>query len=490
MSRLLKFNSKTHEGTDLSNIFLGANLTYQVWKELKDGLVPMLTDEEIAEIPSFLERYTVKLKTRSYVPDVVHGYLGIKKGAGVTRFLPILSKEDMAVYYHLCTLIGGEVIAHKDNIFGGWRAQTTPGVPESSEEAKREAEAFQEGYFSGTSYKVMWFNEFKSFTQLVKKLVSDPSLGVYVATTDIANFYDSIEIPRLVRKLRRDMPVRHQVEIDFLELFLGLWNRRTTGYARSSTGIPQEILSDGSRFLSHYYLQDFDVKFTKYCDEKSLVYVRFNDDMLVFGSSKQKLEKAIHEMSRLLLPEGLNLNAHKTKTYARRELSQFRVIELLDAINQRDHDRVRKELRSIKARTSQNSPLRLDTAFRAMIGYLFKVSDRAETYERNFVLETAFENPDIVGTLNDFQLFNLIKFSDNKAKMFQQIRSQCLARPYTGPRANFLMLIRNYSTNLEAIGVSKRLQASSVSIIERFSEQQSEVINTYCVPAAKRVLAL
>ena len=256
---------------------------------MKVGRVPILTDDEISEIPHFVKDYTSRLRSRSYVPDVVHGYLGVQKGIGVTRFLPILSKEDMAVYYHLCTLIGGEVIVHKDRIFGGWRAITTTGIPESSEDAEREAKAFQQGYFSGSFSNVMWFNAFRSFTQLVRKLVSDPTLGAYVATTDIANFYDSIEIPRLVRKLRRDMSKKYQEEIDFLEVFLGLWNRRTTGYARSSTGIPQEIISDGSRFLSHYYLQDFDSKFSDYCSANFLVYVRFSDDILIFGSSRQRI---------------------------------------------------------------------------------------------------------------------------------------------------------------------------------------------------------
>ncbi|WP_343504242.1 RNA-directed DNA polymerase [Alloyangia pacifica] len=471
----------------MKNIFLGAQLTYQVWSELKSGRVPIVSDDDINNIPRFVEDYTARLRSRSYVPDVVHGYLGVQKGAGVTRFLPILSKEDMAVYYHLCTLIGGEVIVRRDKVFGGWRAITTSGVPESSEEAEREAKAFQQGYFAGALSNVMWFNEFRSFTQLVRKLVSDSSLGPYVATTDIANFYDSIEIPRLVRKLRRDMPKRYQEEINFLELFLNLWNRRTTGYARSSTGIPQEIISDGSRFLSYYYLQDFDEKFDNYCRRNSLIYIRFSDDILVFGSSKQRIEDAIHEMSRLLLPEGLNLNAHKTRIYKRRELSEFRVIELLDAISKKDKGRIRKELRAVRVRMVDKKPLRLDTAFRAILGYLHKISDHAEVYERNFVLEVAYENPDIVGTLNDFQLYNLIKIADDRLAMFRQIRSQCLARPYTGPRANFLMLVRTHNSDLEAIGVSKRLQRASVSLVERQSAR-SEIITTYCVPAAKRAL--
>ncbi|PLS19806.1 hypothetical protein C0U40_19895, partial [Amylibacter cionae] len=112
----------------------------------------------------------------------------------------------------------------------------------------------------------MWLDEFRSFTQLIRKLTKTASSGTYVATTDVANFYDSIEIPRLIERLRRDMPSDSHEEIELLEVFLGLWDRRTTGYSRSSKGIPQEIISDGSRFLSHYYLQDFDEDFGQYCE--------------------------------------------------------------------------------------------------------------------------------------------------------------------------------------------------------------------------------
>ncbi|WIV49968.1 RNA-directed DNA polymerase [Marivivens sp. LCG002] len=470
----------------MSKIFLGAQLTYQVWEELKSGRVPLLSDEDLSSIPQFVEAYTARLRSRSYLPDVAHGYLGVEKGVGVTRFLPILSKEDMAIYYHLCTLIGEKVIIKRERIFGGWRAITTSGMPNNSEEAEREAKAFQQGYFSGAFSNVMWFDAFRSFTQLVKNLISDSTLGPYVATTDISNFYDSIEIPRLIQKLRRDMPKEHHEEISFLEIFLGLWNRRITGYTQSSTGIPQEIISDGSRFLSHYYLQDFDAKFSDYCASKSLVYVRFADDMLIFGRSKQRIEEAVHEISRLLLTEGLNLNSHKTKIYTKSELSDLRVIELLDAISRRDNKKVRKELRSIRARISEGKPLRLDTAFRAVLGYLHRMGGRAGVYERNFAIEVAFENPSIVGTLNDLQLFNLISISNDRQAMFRQIRGQCLSRPYTGPVSNFLMLIRTHGPKLEAIGISKRLQRASVSKIER--EERSEVIGRYCLPATKRAL--
>jgi hypothetical protein len=72
--------------------------------------------------------------------------------------------------------------------------------------------------------------------------------------------------------------------------------------------------------------------------------------------------------------------------------------------------------------------------------------------------------------------------------MFLKIRSDFLARPYAGARANFLMLIRKQSKVLTELGVSLRLQESSVDMIERQSPD-SIILQTICAPAAKAALS-
>ena len=448
--------------------------------------MPLIEASDFGNIREFISDYNKRLNDHSYVPEVVHGYLGIQKGNGVTRFLPILTKEDMAVYYHLCGYIGDKVLKKEDGIFGGWRS-----IPVTTGNSKKiggkndeeEARASQVGYFFDTFSDTMWLEHFKNFTQLIRALTKQASSGTYVATTDIANFYDSIELPRLIRKLRRDTLGELHEEIELLDVFLALWDRRTTGYSRSSKGIPQEIISDGSRFLSHYYLQDFDAKFKSYCATNHLLYVRWADDILIFGPSKRALEHAIHRASRLLLAEGLNLNAHKTSIHSRNELARNRGLDVLAAIDAKDTASFRRKLRSAITWKQQGNPLRLDTVFRASLGYTFRLGKNAKTFEKRFLFEKADENPDIVATLNDLQLIRLISISDDPKEMFLQVRGSCLTRPYAGARANFLLLIRKHNKGLNRLGISNRLQFASIKKIERESGD-SEIIRLICVPPA------
>ncbi|MCP9480793.1 RNA-directed DNA polymerase [Shimia sp. CNT1-13L.2] len=392
----------------------------------------------------------------------------------------------MAIYYHLCGYIGEKVLKKEPNVFGGWRSiPVTPRAPKTLTHTKDEieAKAAQAGYFFDTFSDTMWLEQFKNFTQLIRELSKQASSGTYVATTDIANFYDSIELPRLVQKLRRDVQGELHEEIELLEMFLALWDRRTTGYSRSSKGIPQEIISDGSRFLSHYYLQDFDGKFMDYCRRNKLLYVRWADDMLIFGPSKRALEHAIHRASRILLSEGLNLNAHKTRILSRNELARNRGLDVLSAIDSRNAADFRRKLRSAISWHRQGNQLRLDTVFRASLGYTFRLGKNAKTFEKNFLFETVDENPDILATLNDVQLIRLISIADDPKEMFVKVRSSCLTRPYAGARANFLLLIRKHSRGLVRIGISERLQKSSVEMIARESGD-SVIIRTICAPPA------
>lgn len=470
----------------MANFVLEPRLTREVWQKLREGPVPIVDATDFRNIQDFVTDYNGKLKSQSYVPDVVHGYLGLQKGNGVTRFLPILTKEDMAVYYHLCGYIGEKVLKNEPTIFGGWRSiPVSPKGPSgvADSDAEIDTKATQDGYFFDTFSNTMWAEHFKSFTQLISKLTKQASSGTYVATTDIANFYDSIEIPRLIQRLRRDMQGEPHDEIELLEVFLELWDRRTTGYSRSSKGIPQEILSDGSRILSHYYLQDFDEKFKNYCSTSRLLYVRWADDMLIFGPNKKALEDAIHKASRLLLSDGLNLNAHKTRIYSRNELSRNRGLDVLATVNSKNSTVFRSKLRSAIAWHRQGNPMRLDTVFRASLGYTFRLGKNAKTFEKNFLFETVEESPDIIATLNDVQLIRLISIANEPKEMFLKIRGSCLTRPYAGARANFLLLIRKQSKALIRQEISARLQTSSVEMVEKESED-SEIIRTYCVPPA------
>ncbi|WP_198021838.1 RNA-directed DNA polymerase [Paracoccus sp. J39] len=459
--------------------------TRKVWRHLADGEIPICSESDIRDAWRWVEDINRKIKTRSYVPEVVHGYMGIEKNSGVTRFIPIISKEDMAVYYHLCGAIGDAVIRDKDRMFGGWRAiPTGQNLRTLARIRPDEAEAllFEQNYYAMPFSSAAWFQQYKNFNELLQSLVNNSGTGNYVITTDIANFYDSIDIGRLVRKLRIDAPKLSE-HVSLLEIFLGYWNRRTTGYQQSSKGIPQEIISDGSRNLSHYYLQDFDDKFDDYCKKKDLIYVRWADDILIFGSSVKALEVAVHNASRMLLYDGLNLNASKTKCYSRRDFESYRGLRLLSAISRSDGNAYRRELRAA-LNWARHNPFKLDTVFRASIGFISKMGCGATTFEKNFLQETAKENPKLIGSLNPSQLNRLISLADDPIRTFRDFVSYAASYEITAPKARILSCIRGQSHNLRKSGISVKTLETAINRLDSSSDE-SGIIQAFCTPATR-----
>ncbi len=337
---------------------------------LRDNQVPVVSRKDYDNIKNIIAKTNQDLKSKEYMPSTGFGYLGSEKAKGVTRFLPILSAVDTAIYYHICFVLSDIILKKRPRVFGGWHS-----VPKSqqveNEAEEEQAQSFLQDYFSDPFSAQLWLKEWRQFTDLITELCKTKGIGNYVIQTDVANFYDNIEIPKLVRNLRHDAR-GHEEYIEALELFLGYWNRRLHGYQATTKGIPQEVISDASRILAHYYLDEFDLQFSAYCEANDLINVRWADDMLIFGSSKKKLELAVHKASKILLSIGLNLNAAKTQIFSRSEFSKYRALDVLEAISTNDPIKYRRHLRASE-RWNKDNKMRIDTVFRASIGYIVKL---------------------------------------------------------------------------------------------------------------------
>ncbi|WP_419909060.1 RNA-directed DNA polymerase [Hoeflea sp.] len=491
--------------------------TRKIWKKLRGSQIPVVSDESYKNLDGIVVKTNDDLKTKAYMPSIGHGYLGTQKGVGVTRFLPVLSEIDLAVYYHICFVLSDRILENRTGVFGGWHiipqsqkrgalsdvdngdpVHVTTQNPETGRgyedisatsdiTAEEEALSFLQDYFSDPFTSTTWLKEWRQFYALIAELCSQSDIGNYVAQTDIANFYDSIEIPRLIKNLRRDA---HDMEeyIETLEVFLGYWNRRLNGYQFSTKGIPQEILSDASRILAHYYLDDFDRRFMEYCNENELTYVRWADDFLIFGKSKKGLEAAIHKASRFLLAQGLNLNSSKTKIFLRSNFAKYRAVDVLMAINNDNKEKFRRELRKIINWNTTNE-VRMDSVFRASIGYVFKLKNSAKTFEKNFLIESASTNTQLLFSVNSRQMINLLYIADDPIDFFKMIRSKILAAPYAGPRATFLHMLRKYNNELIGLGISKRLRLNTIDIIEKNSFDSKIIINI-CTPPVRNIIKI
>jgi len=418
------------------------------------------------------------ISDHTYLPSTIHGYLGIQKGGGVTRFLPVLTAIDMAVYYYLCYTLAPRILVKKSGVFGAWHMK-----PKISAEKEEESAAFGQGYGVDPFSSYWWLKEWKQFNELISALLVDPSVGKYVVATDIANFYDSIEVPRLISKIRLKVHDKQDL-VDALYAFLSSWNRKHMGYMASTKGIPQEMISDASRILSHFYLQDFDEEFSKYCAAENLTYVRWSDDFLIFGGSNQKLQSAVHHASRLLRDLGLNLNASKTKYRTKRSLRQHRCLDILEAISSNNHAKVEKELIKVKRAISQDLDIRLDTVFRAMIGYLSNNKIAQTSLNLSFIIDVANNNLDLLHSLNNTQMMRYIELTDYPLTTFDKLRKQICKADFGGPKASYLHMLRKYRTRLAAVGMSKSKANSAILEVEKYSSD-SQVIRDFCVPLVK-----
>ena len=360
-----------------------------------------------------------------------------------------------------------------------------PNIVKSKEE---EAMAYGQGYGADPFSSHLWLKEWRKFSDLISALVTDKSIGSCVVTTDIANFYDSIEIPRLISKIRRSAPAESDTT-DALNAFLSSWNRRHIGYLASTKGIPQEIISDASRVLSHFYLQEFDGDFKEYCDHRKLRYIRWSDDILIFGNSRQKLQAAVHHASRLLRDLGLNLNASKTKYMSKNELSRQRCLNLIAAISDDDHKKVSAELKKVKLLLSKGIEVRIDTVFRAMIGHLSRNKSAQTTLNVAFLMETASDQPDLLHGLNNLQMLRYIQIMEKPFDTFVSLRRAICRAEFGGPKASFLHIMRKYRNQLATIGLTKKKALSTISSIEK-SSSDSDVILKFCIPVVRNQYGL
>ncbi|WP_219339002.1 RNA-directed DNA polymerase, partial [Staphylococcus haemolyticus] len=130
----------------------------------------------------------------------------------------------------------------------------------------------------------------------------------YVLITDIANFFDSINVDALLSKCNSLVfSYRGKDAINNLkDLFMGF----------NIASLPQLHYSIASSLLSQIYLVDITREADQLLQQNNWSGVRFVDDFCINLNKKftyKDINKFLHEYSNLLYKENLNLNLSKTK---------------------------------------------------------------------------------------------------------------------------------------------------------------------------------
>lgn len=459
----------------------------KIWKKLRDSEVPIVSQDDYDTTIQSTQLLLKRVRTNEYIPSLGHGYLGYPKGIGCTRFVPVLTKEDMAVYYLIVLSMEDFLVHNVEGVYGGWRV--VPGaarVRGDIDPLLDRGVTILDPYFSNTFANREWFKNWTRFTDLLSNLTSNKATGNYVISTDIANFYDTIDISQLCQKILAASPRGNEEIIELLKFFLQHWDRRIKGYSPSSKGIPQEMIQDASRILSHFFLRDFDEVFKEHCDNAGIIYTRWADDITLFGNSTSRLERAVYTASQILLKFGLNLNSSKTKLYSRLEYRQYRVLDLLEAIGDNDISGFARCLKAIEL-SIRTKDARLDTAFRATIGFVFRNRRALSVSVENFI-EGLTREYRYLCLLNAGQFNQLVQVSRDPNITVERFATSISRRPYAAAKANYLHFIRKHGLPLGKRGVSNRKLRTLVERIVSQSED-STLISEFCGPAALRALS-
>jgi hypothetical protein len=269
-----------------------------------------------------------EITTFSYHPSTPRDYIIINKGNHVARITPTFIAKDYFLYYFCTKILEGEIAENRVNgTYGGWRLGNEIRLREDEDDIE-----IVESAPNNSFNPFLWVAHWQDFQKKAFEYNNEERF-TWVVKLDIANFYDNVNIELIDKKLYAAAPSSKVEYVDLLIHFLNNWNKKFEGYAKKSVGLPQDEISDSSRLLANFYLQDYDVKIKSLCDQLNAQYLRYADDMLFYCESKESAEKLVFEASKLLSKIGLNLNSSKVEYFDNLErFNQYWAFEIFELL--------------------------------------------------------------------------------------------------------------------------------------------------------------
>lgn len=155
----------------------------------------------------------------------------------------------------------------------------------------------------------------------------------FLATSDIAGYFENIQLPILRDQLLTHIP-REPELVNLLCQILETWADRTADGRLHHRGIPQGNFV--SSFLGNVFLLPLDNTFTEFCKTTDSRYFRYMDDVRIFTKRNEDARRAIFIMARRLRELHLNVQTAKTKIYdeTRKEITQELIDPRTDALSE------------------------------------------------------------------------------------------------------------------------------------------------------------
>ena len=273
-------------------------------KVLKESLVSFkrkITKSDAKDL--MYNAYKKLLNFDYYISNPVE-YIFLLKNEFVARIIPVFSIEDEAIYFYLCKRIEEDIANNRvPGTFGGWMLGNSIKAQEDDEIQ----------YVINSYNPWLWTKYWKEFQHYIYSNLDKYSFK-YALKLDIANFYDSINIDILSKKLYK---ICSKDKYDFIELIvyiLKYWNRRFSNYSENNVGIPQNEFGDQSRLLANVYLNEYDEIMSDICNKHGAMYSRYADDQIILFDNEEDINNIMLIANEELRKLGLNINAGKTKS--------------------------------------------------------------------------------------------------------------------------------------------------------------------------------
>ncbi len=132
----------------------------------------------------------------------------------------------------------------------------------------------------------------------------------YVYKVDISDYFNSVNVDILLPELKEALKDDLKLYIFFEQLLKAPFVRYKGELIEERKGIMAGV--PVSAFLANFYLRDLD----RYFYEKSIPYVRYSDDILVFAKDEAELLESIDTIKGCLAARGLGINPDKEERTA------------------------------------------------------------------------------------------------------------------------------------------------------------------------------
>ncbi len=426
--------------------------------KLLESIVPF--DAPIEHELILRELYT-KIHNFTYHPSPPRDYILINKSKGVARISPTFSAIDYYSYY-FCTRIFEDEIAvnHTPGTFGGWRI--------GNQLLSKEKDGILEilGSAPDNSFNpYKWKEEWSKFQREAAKTIR----GDYkcVVKLDIANFYDSINLHLLKDKMYSVIVPQKLIYLNLLIHFLSHWNKRIEGYATKFVGIPQDELSDSSRLLANFYLQDYDAHMFKLCNNINAQYLRYADDQIIYANNRTEAEYLVFESSKYLSKIGLNLNTAKVKYFENQfEYSTHWAFEIFNLLtNKSDSKHLNAAFEKYLFWKENKYDFKEQSLLKAFINCNFSLF---KSNNRTRLIELLFQD-DFIQKMNNWQMKRLYdNLSEENKKIFLSKTWSLI------PLCNF----NHYHYNLMKFYNKANLEFNEEYLINRINELKVTHHNT------------